>query len=170
MKISELKDYLSYCQSTGNFMWEGKKAYPRVKGKMAGSVNAVKSGKRYLRIGLSGSWLFGHRLAWAMHYGSWPDGCIDHINGNGLDNRIANLRCVSHVENMRNQRLRSSNSSGVTGVSFDAPRKKWVASITVKRKGICLGRFTNKEDAIKKRKEAEFKYGFHVNHGTKREL
>ena len=41
-----------------------------------------------------------HRVAWALHYGSWPDGVIDHINGCTADNRIENLRDVSQAENV----------------------------------------------------------------------
>lgn len=50
-----------------------------------------------------------------------------------------------------------SNTSGVTGVSWDKSRQKWSASIIFKKKIYYLGRYENKEDAIKARKEAEEK-------------
>lgn len=50
-----------------------------------------------------------------------------------------------------------SNKSGVTGVSWDKQREKWVAQIIFKGKHYNLGRYDNKEDAIKARKYAEEK-------------
>lgn len=48
-----------------------------------------------------------------------------------------------------------TNTSGVAGVCFDRKRKKWVASITYNRKKVCIGRFTEKEDAILARLQKE---------------
>lgn len=54
---------------------------------------------------------------------------VDHINGDTLDNRRANLRFVTRSENMANTAPRSTNRSGVKGVSFDPTRGKWRMSI-----------------------------------------
>lgn len=72
---------------------------------------------------------------------------IDHINGNTLDNRKVNLRVSSHTENIWNQKLRTSNTSGVKGVSWSRRREKWQAQIMVNRKAISLGFYTDIEDA-----------------------
>ena len=53
------------------------------------------------------------------------------------------------------QKPRVTNTSGVTGVYYDARRQKWVAEIMFQTKKYYLGRYTNKEDAIIARKEAE---------------
>ena len=107
--------------------------------------------------------LLAHRVIWAMHHDRWPDGQIDHINGNRTDNRIINLRSVDCLQNNRNRKTRSDSSSGHLGVYKSG--KKWMAHIKVNYKTIYLGTFERIEDAIAARKRADDKYGFHPNHG-----
>ena len=57
-----------------------------------------------------------------------------------------------------NRKLAKTNTSGKTGVCFDKSRGKWVANMKLKGKSIYLGRFDNKEDAIKARLKAEEEY------------
>ena len=83
---------------------------------------------------------------------------VDHINHNGLDNRKENLRIVTHKQNKFNNPILSTNTSGVTGVSWSKQKNKWRAYITIDDKQKSLGYYFNKEDAIKARKEAEEKY------------
>lgn len=139
------------------------------------SWNAKRAGKKALnsesRTGYYNGAIFWksylkHRVIWAMHYGEWPDGIIDHINGNTLDNRIANLRIVNDLENMHNQKLRTTNKSGVIGV-YQKPMGSWIARITVNRKTTFIGQYRKLEDAIAARKKAEKEHGFHPNHGRK---
>ncbi|WP_372584598.1 HNH endonuclease signature motif containing protein [Cronobacter sakazakii] len=59
---------------------------------------------------------YAHRLCWALYYGSYPVGSIDHINGDGFDNRISNLREVTHRGNTHNQKTRITNKSGCMGL------------------------------------------------------
>jgi hypothetical protein len=66
---------------------------------------------------------------------------VDHVNGDRLDNRRANLRLATQRENSANTRKRSSNKSGVKGVVWDKARKKWAAYIKVNYRSIGLGRF-----------------------------
>lgn len=97
------------------------------------------------------------RIIWKMFFGSEPKE-IDHINRNPFDDRIENMRSVTRSQNMYNTNLRSTNKSGIKGVHFDKERNKWFAVICNNYKTIPLGRYDNIEDAIKARKEAEFKY------------
>lgn len=90
-----------------------------------------------------------------------PDGLEpDHIGGAKTkhDNRKRNLRIANDSENLSNIPIRSNNSSGVTGVSWNKQIKKWTAYITKSKKRIYLGTFLNLEDAINARKEAERQY------------
>ena len=82
----------------------------------------------------------------------------DHIDRNPLNNRKYNLRQCTWNENMYNRGRRSDNTSGVTGVYFDKQTNKWMASITSNGKHKYLGRFDDKDDAIKARLLAEQKY------------
>lgn len=83
---------------------------------------------------------------------------IDHRNRNRLDNRRENLRIATKIINARNTKIRSDNKSGTVGVWYNKFRNKWSSYITVDKNRIILGRFKNKQDAIKVRKEAELKY------------
>jgi hypothetical protein len=104
-------------------------------------------------------------VIWCHVYGEWPEKnlVIDHINGDEKDNRIQNLRLVTHSENNKNSSRPKSNTSGVIGVH--KKRGKWIAQIQENYKKITVGSFDSFEDAVKARKEAELKYGFHENHG-----
>ena len=73
---------------------------------------------------------------------------------------IIDLRHVSRQCNNRNCIIGKNNKSGVIGVSWSKPNKKWVSQITVERKVNYLGRFVNLKDAVQARWEAEVKYGF----------
>ena len=83
---------------------------------------------------------------------------VDHINGNRLDNRIDNLRIVNRQQNRTNSGIRSNNTSGRTGVSWDNAKRKWVAQIQIGGKYKYLGRYADMNEAIKARTEAEEKY------------
>lgn len=74
---------------------------------------------------------------------------VDHINGDGLDNRLCNLRVVTRAENNQNRRGAQRNSkSRVRGVHWHKSANKWAAQIKLNYKIIHLGVYENKEDAI----------------------
>ena len=86
------------------------------------------------------------------------DTYIDHKDGNPLNNTKSNLRFCTPAENSYNKAMQPYNTSGVTGVSFDTNRNKWLASIGYNYKTIHLGRYDNFNDAVIARKLAEEKY------------
>lgn len=84
---------------------------------------------------------------------------VDHINGNTLDNRRCNLRACTNADNLKNRiKIPKNNTSGIIGVRFRKDRNKWYAEIQYNGNKVNLGSFSNLEDAIKARKEAEIKY------------
>ena len=134
----------------------------RYTGKVAGYVDT----KGYHCVGIDHVTYKVHRIVWALHYGEWPTQPIDHRNGNKGDNSIANLREVTHVVNSHNQSFRSTNRSGIHGVSWNRRSGKWVAQIMADRRKLHLGYFNTKEAAEQARKAADVKYGYSHLHGT----
>lgn len=83
----------------------------------------------------------------------FPTSGVDHINGNKLDNRRANLRLCNQSQNSSNARLRSSNTSGYKGVSWDKKARKWSAFVTKDYKHIFGGYFNTPQEAYERYKE-----------------
>ena len=158
----DIKKYLRYDAETGKIFWKLNKSSTGKAGNEAGGQNCG-----YIRMKLNRKSYKAHRIAWLLTYGSWPEDQIDHINGNGLDNRLENLRDVSLIENLRNQKIPKNNTSGTIGVSFYKKDQYYQASIQINGKSKYLGYFKNKEEAIAARAAANIKYNFHENHGRK---
>ena len=142
--------------------WRGKNV-----GEEAGTQRTDSDGMTYRSVSIKYKIFMSHRVAWLLHYGRWPSMQIDHKDGNGLNNRIANLSEVTNKQNAMNQKLNAKNSSGVTGVRWHKLAKKWTARIVQDKREIYLGLFESFEDAVAARKDAESKYGFSERHGTK---
>jgi hypothetical protein len=171
--INFLKNIWHYNPETGWFTWKihtfggGRSIY---RGDRAGTL-ALNAGKRsrpgYKRrqIGFAGKIYKEHILAYAFMIGEWPpEGSeMDHIDGDGSNNKWSNLRLATRSENLynRNETLRN-NTSGVTGVALHRDRRhsvvRWQAYIDVNGKRLPLGKFYSKEEAITARLAAEQKY------------
>ena len=107
----------------------------------------------YLNGNLHGKHALLHRIVMDAKDGE----TIDHIGGeeSRWDNRKSNLRVVTTSQNSMNRQLSKNNTSGTTGVVWSKKDKKWRSQIMINNKLIFLGLFKNKDDAIRKRKEAE---------------
>jgi hypothetical protein len=139
--------------------FDSNREWKRWNGRFAKTTaGAIWNGK-YWRIMVSGVIYRVHRLVWCLIHGADPGTKIlDHINGNGLDNRIENLRLANHSQNGSNQKKTHRNTSGTVGVVWHKSSKKWQAQIEVHQKNIYLGLFSSKADACAARKAAESRY------------
>lgn len=140
-----IREVLSYDHQTGKFSRNdkyGSRDQP-------GSLHRYKNRNLvYQRIGIDGRQMFSHQLAWLFIHGEWPSGFeIDHINGDGLDNRACNLRRATRAENSTNAPAQKSNRVGLRGVHFHAEAKRYRAQITKSGKTKSLGYFDTPEEA-----------------------
>jgi hypothetical protein len=120
-----LQELLHYDQATGAFT---SNSYPQRKSGPLGSIN----GRGYRHIRLDGKSYQMHRLAWLHVHGHFPDGMIDHIDGDRMNNALANLRVVTPSENLQNQRHAHADSlTGLLGVDFHKAKGRYRARIRI---------------------------------------
>ena len=123
-----------------------------------GKLNAI-NGYWKLQFKINGkiNRLKVHRIIWEMFNGPIPNKIqIDHINGDGSDNRIENLRLATHSQNSSNRKSDYKNkTSKYKGIWWRSSRNRWVASLQYDNKDYWIGSFLNEEDA----REAYLKIG-----------
>lgn len=138
------RELLDYDPDTGGFTWRVRVSKSIQSGAMAG----CKRSDGYVYIGINGKYYLAHRLAWLIISGAWPIEHIDHLNGVGDDNRIANLREASRSLNQQNQRRpRADNTSGYLGVTWNSACESFIATIKIQGKRRHIGCFTDPAEA-----------------------
>jgi HNH endonuclease/AP2 domain len=168
-----VRELLDYRPVSGLLVWkfralrwfDSERTFKCWNGRYAGTLASSKHVTGYRYVDILGVGYHAHRVAWAHHYGVWPEDEVDHINHNRSDNRIVNLRNASRTTNTQNASKRKDNTSGVTGVSWDRQHQKWAAIIFTEGRNHRLGRFNDFEQAVAAREAAVQKYRFHENHG-----
>lgn len=118
VSADRIREVLDYNPETGAFTWRHvpgrKNSYA---GKDAGSLAIFAGGKPYLSIRVDDILYLSHRLAWVHFHGVWPTAGVDHIDGNGLNNAITNLREATQAQNLLNRIHQSNSESGLKGIS-----------------------------------------------------
>ena len=164
------------CRSLNHFncericnSWNAKFA-----GEVCGSIRREKrksAGTKYIEITLTENGTrktyFAHRLIWLYMIGEFPEQ-VDHIDGDGLNNKWKNLKLATNIENSMNCRMSKNNTSGFNGISWHKRDEVWSVSIRINGNLIHGGSFTNINDAISKREQLNINYGFHPLHGLKK--
>lgn len=148
LTAQRLRELLHYDPETGVFTWKVDRTTRVRAGMEAGSLYKLgRTQYRYIMIDFKQH--RAHRLAWLYVHGVWPAAFLDHVNGDGADNRMVNLRQATCAENSQaaNKRMLPQNTSGYRGVSYHAERGRWMASIAFNRKRKWLGSFATAEEA-----------------------
>lgn len=170
-----LRQYLRFCKENGLLFWREcvpqgsmtRAAYLAWVGRFSGKPAGAISDAGYRYVTLQGVTMLAHRVIMAMHLGRLESSVeVDHINGNRLDNRLENLRVVTHSINGKNAKRNSRNTSGHVGVYWRSDTNRWAAYGTFNGKTKALGSFPNKSLAISARLKWEKEVGgFTDRHG-----
>lgn len=172
--VETLRELVAYDPATGELHWHPRRPehFKRVRDcagwntRYAGSpAFTTKGATGYMAGHIFKQTHLAHRVAWALHTGSWPSLDIDHIDGNRQNNCIGNLRVVSPSDNQRNVKQRADNTSGAKGVDFRTVSGLWRARIVHEGVRVTLGLFATFVEAATARKDAERRLGYHPNHG-----
>lgn len=124
-------------------------------GDVAGTVRDPATPNPYLVVFVDGTLYRAHRLVWLYVFGRWPSEGLDHINGDGCDNRLVNLReCNQRQNNGNHKRLNCHNTSGFRGVTWRKDKRKWKAYINRHNRQCHLGYFDTAEEAYEAYKAA----------------
>lgn len=138
LSVDLLNQVLDYNVDTGLFVWKIQSGRGRI-----GSVAGTKTFNGYISVHFDGKQYYAHRLAWFFVYGEWPNGRIDHINHNKIDNRIANLRIATQSQNITNMKRE------IRGVKkLRDCRDRYSARIWKDYKEIHIGNFGSREEAF----------------------
>lgn len=177
ISVAVLRKLVRYNPITGTLEWLPRTSDLFLEGKYhperaCAAYNSRNAGKAAFTAKTADGYLMGriwnhpyyaHRVAYALYYGEWPEGHVDHINGDRADNRAFNLRDVPAEINARNMRWKGA--SEMRGVRRKKGTHAWQARINHDGKEQYLGSFATSGQAIAARREAEAKYGYHENHG-----
>lgn len=137
--FDEVRSMLSYDPDTGALTWLIRRGGAVRPGDDAARAFYSRGSRKYKRVTLQNRRYLAHRVAWLLAYGEWPSSEVDHINGNGQDNRACNLRLADHSQNLANRGRNANNTSGFKGVYWHRRARKWMAQIVVRGKVLYLG-------------------------------
>ena len=132
--------------------------YGMVKNGMKNYIHTLNDYNGYYRINLLKDEKYKtqqvHRLV-ALAFIPNPENkpFVDHIDNNGFNNHISNLRWATNQENQLNVKCCRNSKSGIRGVHFNTRQKKWVARYSIDKKQIHIGYFNTIEEATEERKK-----------------
>lgn len=158
ISLEVLRDNVNYDPITGMLTWRRINGGWRKPGIEIGNIEP----KGYRRFQIGVAKIMSHRAAFALHYGHWPAGQVDHINHQKNDNRIENLREVTNSENAQNKiRAKRGTKTGVLGVSVCKDSGLFSAQIMLHKKNKWLGSYKTADEA-----HAAYKAAKRVLHRT----
>ena len=149
----KLRTLLHYDPDTGVLTWRAKPSRGIKVGRQAGTPTS----EGYLALQIDKKKMYAHRAIWMYVHGVWPSEEIDHINHVRNDNKLCNLRLANRLENSHNTRKHAKSLSGHKGVAWHSRNKKWQVQMRFCGKSYYVGQFSNLQDAVQARLQAETK-------------
>ncbi len=141
----DIGDYVAHSEESSTRLINKVSRNSRAKkGEEAGHIN-----EGYFRFCFNGRKFFNNRVVYFLCTGIDPEEkCVDHIDGDGLNNKISNLRLATTKQNHDNRKKHKNNTSGITGVYWHKRQKKYSTDINYNYNKLHLGYF-NKSDIDK---------------------
>lgn len=131
--IERLHQLFVYDEDAGVLLWLRS-------GEVAGSIV-----DGYVILRIDGRPFKGHRVCYAMYHGEWPDGFVDHWDGDGVNNRPGNMRPATRRQNQQNMTMHRRGK--LIGTHFNKRAKKWEARIFLNGKSKHLGVYDTEIEA-----------------------
>lgn len=138
MRHDFLLGIITYDPETGVFRWKVRRNHVP-----AGAIAGCQDRRGYVFIGIQGKLYTAHRLAVFYMTGEWPSRDTDHVNGVKSDNRWANIRVATRIQNNGNSRPRTTRLKGTSL----KPSGRWVAQIVHNKTHYYLGLYSTEEAA-----------------------
>ena len=125
----ELVNLIEYCPEAGIVRWKVSNHRVSAGDVLGSTTSATANGKTYARVKIAQKTYRLHRIIWFYMTKTWPTDCIDHIDGNSLNNKWNNLRLATYAENGKNIKVNPRNKTGIRGLCKRGSIY-WHASIT----------------------------------------
>ena len=165
--VDAVNKWLFYDSQSGVFYWKESPMYKVKAGDKAGALLKNGCGNNYLTITVHGKRYLAHRIVATLFLGAKPSDFVDHINGDGFDNRLENLRLVSKQQNSRNMKISARCKTGIMGVSFCNKYNGYRVKIGRNRTISKAFYFKDFFEACCARKSLENEFNFDKNHGKR---
>ncbi len=121
--------------------------HPRLRGCEAGSPRSGRNGKTYWVIKIGRRAFRRGRLIYLAIHGRFPEPCVDHINGNSVDDRVGNLREATVMENAWNHKTRKRRQNLPMGVRLVSRSGRFEARISYRGTQYHLGAYDTPQEA-----------------------
>lgn len=169
LTYEEAIKFFRYDKETGKLYWKINRGGRKINDEV-GTIGSTKTNKyRITKINYVNYKI--HRIIWLMTYGKFPNNCIDHIDGNSLNNKLENLREATYLTNNKNHPIRITNKSGHNRITIVENKhlgtRYRVTGRNNKDRECSLGTFDTLEKAIQVRKEYEIKNNYSFEHGKR---